>query len=543
MRIRTIVVSFVCLLLALLALVWVFEGYSRRMAAEQTDQFAQFIAPLMWSVDEPSAKQYLEVISRVGGYRAIEAEHENGDSFVSYRSESQPGIVEKTLRSLGLVRERTFVSDVSYQGVPIGRIRALWLNPNLFTYVYFFSVGILVWTLVVLSDFFWKAEKEKVVVTEALSESQRRLSSVVAGAPIILFSLDRNGVFTLCEGKALEKVGIRSSEILGQPIHKVFPNEPGIVDDFHRALRGETVKSIRRFRGRVLEARLTRTLQDDGEVERVIGVSTDVTALQHAMDELAQRDESMRQELSLAHKIQRALLPARLPNIPGLEFGMIFVPSGDIGGDFVDFIEFKDPEKLGVVFADITGHGVPAALLSAMFKVMLDEVLAIESSPAACFSILNDRLGHEFPTGNFASTFYAVFDMAARVMTYVKAAQEPAILLRSGEPVRLLEEGGPVLGILAADMGPAAAYQEHQIPLREGDTVVFYTDGLVEFESGDGTMLERETLIQWMREELEHSPQVLANRLYSRALKFAGRADLPDDIALLAVRVTAPDLA
>ncbi len=248
--------------------------------------------------------------------------------------------------------------------------------------------------------------------------------------------------------------------------------------------------------------------------------------------------KNMRQELSLARTIQRTMLPDALPSVAGLELGLLFIPSGDIGGDFVDFIRSDNNERLGVVFADITGHGVPAALLSAMFKVLINDILRCKKTPAECISLLNRRLCREFPQGNFASTFYSVFDTATRTMTYVKASQEPALLFRSGKDVTVLAAGGPVLGIINPDLCTEVAYREHTMRLEHGDTVFFYTDGLLELENSRGEMLESSELIRWITEEIELPPQALVERIYARSVQFAQTSTLPDDVAALAVRVT-----
>ena len=276
-----------------------------------------------------------------------------------------------------------------------------------------------------------------------------------------------------------------------------------------------------------------------GNIVGTFGISRDITDLKKASLQLAERDQRNREEMKLARAIHSALLPVDAPRMPGFEFGLRFVPSGDIGGDFIDFVRLPDPKSLGVVFADITGHGVGAALLASMLKVLVDEVAPVYQSLEACFKALNRRLFKAYPGGSFASTFYAVFDSGKRMMKYVKASQEPVILLRPGRKPQLLGEGGPALGLLGPEHFDEKEYREFEIQLLPGDTVFFYTDGLVDMQEGDRTVtVQREQLLDWLEALQDEQPQDLVDRIYQRALHYT-QVDQPcDDVAVLAVRIT-----
>lgn len=433
-----------------------------------------------------------------------------------------------------------FGSRILHEGVEIGRMDTEWTNNNVFIYFYVLCLAVLCALIVVLAQFFRRAARQKGEAERALTESRKRLQMVVSGAPIMLFSLTPQGIFTLCEGKGLEKLGRKQSEIIGKSIAEVFKDTAAMVDDFERARAGEAFTATREVGWLVFECWYTPILDKKGRVERVTVVATDITELQRATEELAKRDERLGQELLLARKIQRALVPAQLPRIPGLDLGLLFIPSGDIGGDFVDFISSDGNTKLGVVCSDITGHGVPAALLSAIFKVLVGDILRSRQSPAECIASLNQRLCEEFPAGNFASTSYCVFDVQRLTLTYVKASQEPALLFRRGENVQVLQTGGPVLGILNPATCENVHYEQATVSLKVGDTVFLYTDGLIELENAAGEMLERSDLIRWIEQDIALSPQELVQRIHSRSVEFAGTSELPDDVTVVAIRVGSP---
>ena len=279
-----------------------------------------------------------------------------------------------------------------------------------------------------------------------------------------------------------------------------------------------------------------------GAIIGCFGISRDITRLKEATNELAERDERTREEMALARKIHRSLLPVEAPCIQGLEFGLRFVPSGDIGGDFVDFLDLHQPHRIGVVFADITGHGVGAALLSSMLKVLVDEVTDNNVSQSTCFQTLNRRLFKEFPQGNFASGFYAVFDSRQHKLSYVKASQEPLIVLRPGKKPRLLTQGGPALGLLDPEACDAPVYEQHDVTLRAGDTAFFFTDGLVDFYNDlELARTQRERLVRFLEERKELPPQELVDQAYMHMLTTAGIQEPTDDVAVLAVRVSPAD--
>jgi serine phosphatase RsbU (regulator of sigma subunit)/PAS domain-containing protein len=527
----------VCLAAGCVFSIWRHERNTLANARDQLQRYTRFLAPPLSNLDQSTAQEYID-LTRGRGFAPASVVFPDGRTFVTMQVGEDASYIDNFLRGIGLIRGVPLSSRITYRGQYIGDIHGVWINRNIYTYFNVSLVLLLVLALFLLAGFFRRVAREREEAQEELSETRERLDNVVAGAPIILFAVDATGIFALCRGKGLDKLGREPGELDGCSVFDIYKAVPGVVEDFQRAFKGETFTSVRTVGGLVFESWYSPFLDEANNVARVIGVWTDITALQRAMDELAERDENMRLELSLARKIQRAMLPGELPSVPGLELGLLFIPSGDIGGDFVDFIHFDGTDKLGVVFADITGHGVPAALLSAMFKVLIDDVLHSKLPLSECFSILNGRLSKEFPRGNFASTFYAVFNSSARTMNYVKASQEPALLFRRGESVRVLKTGGPVLGIMDPKLFPKLAYQENTVELKLGDTIFFFTDGLVELASPNGKMLEQADLINWIEEDIALEPQALVERIYARSIEFAGASNLPDDVAALAVRLS-----
>ncbi len=277
----------------------------------------------------------------------------------------------------------------------------------------------------------------------------------------------------------------------------------------------------------------------EGRIAGCFGISRDITELKQATDELAEHDRRHHEEMALAKKIHNSLVPVKAPVSEGLTFGLRFVPSSDLGGDFIDFVGDGDTRHVGVIFADITGHGIGAALLSAMLKVIVDEVTERELPVGESFRQLNEKLYREFPAGIFASGIYALFDKSNKTMTYVNASQEPILLARPGEGLRTLSGTMGALGLFDPNQFNEVPFQQHTVQLEPSDTVLFYTDGLVDFfNDAEATVQQRNRLQQWLTEDdMPTDPQNLVEMLYRRSLQTAGLSEPPDDVAALAVRI------
>lgn len=251
--------------------------------------------------------------------------------------------------------------------------------------------------------------------------------------------------------------------------------------------------------------------------------------------ELARRDAKMREEMELARNIQVAFLPSALPPIPGFSLGLALIPSSAIGGDIVAIYE-RGAGRTGILFADLTGHGVPAALLFVLFKAYADATFRSDLEPVECIRRLNRQVAANFPSGQFASASYVEIDANDGSILYVKTSQEPAIILRADGRIETLEEGGPLLGAFDPEIFGEPELPEIRIDLKPGDSLFLYTDGLVEVDDAAGTMLTLEGLKPMLREERGHSPERLVRTLHERICRYAGSDDLDDDFTALMIR-------
>ena len=195
-------------------------------------------------------------------------------------------------------------------------------------------------------------------------------------------------------------------------------------------------------------------------------------------DELTRAYEVVEREMKLVADIQRSLLPQTLPTIPGLELGTHYQTSQWAGGDYYDFFPLPDG-RWGILIADVSGHGTPAAVLMAITHSLAHGLPGPPEPPGSLLAHVNRHLCQRYNASNegFVTAFYGVFDPSRRTLTYACAGHNPPRLKRCGthEVIALDEIGGPPLGLI-----DELAYDETTIALELWDTLAFYTDGITE---------------------------------------------------------------
>lgn len=199
---------------------------------------------------------------------------------------------------------------------------------------------------------------------------------------------------------------------------------------------------------------------------------------------LADSNEALDREMRTVAEIQRSLLPTTLPTLPGLDFAAHYQTSKNAGGDYYDFFNLEDG-SVGMLIADVSGHGTPAAVLMAIMHAIAHVTPADRHDPARFVTSLNQELSRRYTlstgTGSmFVTAFYAVYDPRTRVLQHTSAGHNPPRLR-----VGFLGENGPVLSIDGARGLPLgvledAEYERAEVRIDAGDALVLYTDGVTE---------------------------------------------------------------
>jgi serine phosphatase RsbU (regulator of sigma subunit) len=241
--------------------------------------------------------------------------------------------------------------------------------------------------------------------------------------------------------------------------------------------------------------------------------------------------ERIEQELRVARRIQQSLLPEATPIIEGWQLAAYYEPAREVGGDFYDFLEL-DGGRIGLVVGDATGKGMPAALVMATTRGMLRAVAQTLDAPGEVLARINDALYPDVPSAMFVTCFYAVLDPVAGRLRYANAGHDLPYVLRNGEGTHALRATGMPLGLM-----PQMGYEEKEAVLGEGDSVLFYSDGLVEAHDPHYEMFgfpRLEALIA------EHgTKRSLVDSLLRELYSFVGEAwEQEDDITLLTLKRT-----
>ena len=245
--------------------------------------------------------------------------------------------------------------------------------------------------------------------------------------------------------------------------------------------------------------------------------------------------ERIEQELQVARRIQQASLPEEVPTLKGWEISPFYLPAREVGGDFYDF-HLLPEGRLGLVVGDATGKGVPAALVMATTCGMLQVTAqALESSsPGEVLERVNEALLSRIPANMFVTCFYAILELKSGQLAYANAGHDlPYVQCpHRGEAEELRARGMP-LGLM-----PGMGYEEKEIVLDDGESVLFYSDGLVEAHDPEGEMFGFPRLGALVAEhgEGEALVEYLMDELYS----FVGDGwEQEDDITLVALQRSA----
>ena len=246
--------------------------------------------------------------------------------------------------------------------------------------------------------------------------------------------------------------------------------------------------------------------------------------------------EALTRELANARAIQERLLPAEEPNVKGFQVTGVSVPSREIGGDYFDFL-LQDTDHLGVAIGDVSGKGMPAALLMSNLQASLHGQVLHPSSVAEVVGRVNDLIVRSTDPHMFATFFYGLLDLNAGTFTSTNAGHNPPLVLRNSGELETLGAGGLLLGML-----PDQGYRQEIVTLAPGEVVVLYTDGITEAvgpsaeEDDPEAMFGDEALADVVRRSA-HLPAVgIKEAIMDAVAEHTSGVPQSDDITLVVIR-------
>jgi sigma-B regulation protein RsbU (phosphoserine phosphatase) len=374
----------------------------------------------------------------------------------------------------------------------------------------------------------------------------------------------------LVEGDSAELFGIASGRAYRERAHDFVLIES--IGEYGEAIEGKTVAKDYAMVRHLLEHRLWIVRPDapdyDPELEKqfshlanaaiavgqnpayIISFSVEhddqtellimLEAIRAALG-LKLRQGALESQIRQAQMIQLSLLPQRLPELPGFEFAARTLPADEVGGDVYD-LQILEPGMLGLLVADATGHGLPAALQARDVVVGMRMGQSHNEKITAQIERLNRVVHQTLLTSRFITLFYAEIEDTGNI-TYVNAGHCPPLMVTPAGEVFVLQTSGPVLGPL-----PDATYRRCYMTLRPGELLVLFTDGILERpapgqEASDDTEaveFGQENLIRVLRAHQDAPIDEVVDAVVAEVQRFGGHAPLQDDMTVVAVRRLEP---
>jgi sigma-B regulation protein RsbU (phosphoserine phosphatase) len=260
--------------------------------------------------------------------------------------------------------------------------------------------------------------------------------------------------------------------------------------------------------------------------------------LESLTSEISQRERTSR-EMEIAREVQERLFPQTYPNVPGIDLAGYCRPAQAIGGDYYDFFVLGDG-RLALALGDISGKGVSAALLMASLRASLRSIASLQQgSLASLIHRVNNLVYESSTTNRYATFFYAEYDSASSLLTYVNAGHNPPYILRGSQAIPL-EATGMVVGLL-----PNAEYAQAAVLMHRGDVLLAFTDGISEAMNHEDQEWGEERMITAARQLLEkpecsHTAQQILDCILEGADGFTSGAPQHDDMTLLVCRIDDP---
>jgi serine phosphatase RsbU (regulator of sigma subunit) len=243
---------------------------------------------------------------------------------------------------------------------------------------------------------------------------------------------------------------------------------------------------------------------------------------------------AMDEEMKSAARIQASILPRAVPRVPGLQIAVRYLPMTAVAGDFYDFLT-PGGRRVGILIADVTGHGVPAALVASMVKVAFSSQADYASDPAHVISALNQVMCRQVE-GQFTTAGYLFLDVERHTALYAAAGHPPLLVWRkASHSLRDFRENGLLMGVR-----PTERYGNTPMELQAGDRLLLYTDGIPEASNGAEELFGEERLAEFIAAHGDMPADAFADALLRTLAAWSGggsRNAQTDDITLLVVDV------
>ncbi|MBN2436059.1 MAG: SpoIIE family protein phosphatase [Spirochaetes bacterium] len=256
--------------------------------------------------------------------------------------------------------------------------------------------------------------------------------------------------------------------------------------------------------------------------------------LKKAREEMIEKNR-MSTELKTAHEIQSVLLPSVLPDINKLQFSSYYASQSEAGGDYYDVIPLA-PDKLALVIADVSGHGVGSGLVMTITRTLIHSFSSETVKPSALLEKLNEHLYLNTASNFFVSMFYAVYDTKSHSLNFSSAGHNPALIVRKNS-VKELPAGGVALGAGGRESFERFSSGKNTM-LEKNDLLVLYTDGIVEAMNNNNEEYGEERFYNVLKKNHDKDAETVKDAVIKDLKSFTSGHEQSDDITMLLMRIT-----
>src|SRR6266705_5070180 len=246
-------------------------------------------------------------------------------------------------------------------------------------------------------------------------------------------------------------------------------------------------------------------------------------------DQLIEK-QRLETQLEVARQVQLELLPARDPQLEGFDISAYNFPTEEVSGDYYDWVRIYD-DQIGIVVADVSGKGVPAALLMAFLRASLRAASHIGYAPQISMSKVNYLLWESIESNQFVTAFYGILDATNRTLAYANAGHNPPLLKNADGTSRFLEQGEVPLGMFRD-----TRYYEHYLTIAPGELLVLYTDGVTEATNPAGEEYGLTRMIEAVKRDKNLTARELINSIHQDVVNWTDGAGATDDVTFFIIK-------
>jgi sigma-B regulation protein RsbU (phosphoserine phosphatase) len=235
-------------------------------------------------------------------------------------------------------------------------------------------------------------------------------------------------------------------------------------------------------------------------------------------------------QLEVARQVQLELLPPNDPALEGFDVSAYNFPTEEVSGDYYDWVRIYE-DQIGIVIADVSGKGVPAAILMAFLRASLRAASHIGYATHISMAKVNYLLWESIERNQFVTAIYGILDASNRTLSYSNAGHNPPVLLKAGGELRFLDQGEQPLG-----MFQSTRYHENHVVLEPGDVLVLYTDGATEAQSPTGEEFGRDRLVAAVKQCIDKPAREMIASIQMSVLEWTASAGATDDVTFFVIK-------